>query len=266
MFYRQKMYKLRKRKNVKVKESLEILEVRVFPITLTEKNKSRKTKKKESLQKQKNLNDKNARLYFFRKAQCNFDSSDYVWHITYSNDKRPQNIEEANKDFKNLIARVNSKRKKMGLSNAKYMAVIEGEEGNKKKIHFHIIIDGDIHRDMLEGFWKKGISNIDRLQLDENGVKSLTQYMTKDPKGKKRWKQSKGNLEEPIPSINDNRFTNRQMQNFLNNHPSREEFEKLYKGYTLTDYSIKYNDENGGVYMNISMRRIVKNEEHKKRE
>lgn len=266
MFYRQKMYKLRKIKNVKIKESLEVLEVNIFPITLADKNKSRKAKKKESLKKQKNLNDKNAKLYFYRKAQCNFDSSDYVWHITYNNNERPKDIEEANKDFKNLMAKVNKERKKSGLPNAKYMAVIEGGEGTKKKIHFHIIIDGDIHRDKLEGFWKKGTSNIDRLQPDENGIKGLTQYMTKDPKGKKRWKQSKGNLEEPQPMINDNRFSNRQMNNFLNNHPSREEFERLYPGYILTDYSINYSEENGGVYMNISMRRTIKNAINKKRE
>ena len=45
MFYRQKTKKLRKRKNLKVKESLEILKVSVYPIfDNKEKFKSRKKK------------------------------------------------------------------------------------------------------------------------------------------------------------------------------------------------------------------------------
>lgn len=263
MFYRQKVYELIKKINVKTKESQEILDISVFPITPFEKNKSRKRKKRESKVVQKNLNDKNAKKYFYRKAQCNFDISDYIWCISY--DEEPKSDKESINDFDNLIRRINRYRKKIGLENTRYMSVKEGGEGTKKRVHYHIIIDGDIDRDTLEGFWKKGYSNIRRLQPNEKGFKDLTQYMTKQPNSKKRWKCSRGNLVEPQVRINDNRFSRKKMREMLTQHPSREEIEALYPGYTLTDYSIKYNEENGGVYMNILMRRTVKNYLDKRR-
>lgn len=257
MFYRQKMYKLRKNKNIKTKEQEEILEVGVFPITPYEKNKTRKRKKKEAIKTQKNLNDKNAKRNFYRKAQCNFDHTDYIWHITFKAGEEPKDYEDARRVFKNLISRVNTYRKKQGLKNTRYMGVVEGNFKKGNKVHFHILIDGDVNRDKLETFWKSGYSNIDRLQLDEKGIFKLTKYMMKDPKGKRRWIQSKGNLEEPQPLINDNRFSRKKMREMLTNQPSREEIEDLYPGYTLTDYTINYNEENGGVYMQIFLRRTV---------
>ncbi|AYE35675.1 rolling circle replication-associated protein [Clostridium septicum] len=263
MFYRQKVYKLIKKMNVKTKESQEVLDISMFPITMFEKKKSRKRKKRESRVVQKNLNDKNAKKYFYRKVQCNFDTSDYIWCISY--DKKPKNDEEANRDFENLIRRINNYRKKKGLERTRYMAVKEGGEGTKKRIHYHIIIDGDIDRNTLESFWKKGYSNTRTLRAREDGFKDLTQYMTKEGNSKKRWKCSRGNLVEPQAMINDNRFSRKKMREMLTQHPSREEIEALYPGYTLTDYSIKYNEENGGVYMNILMRRTVKNYLDKRR-
>ena len=259
MFYRQKTQKLRKRKNVKVKESLEILKVSVYPIfDDKEKAKSRKSKKRQSKIEQKNLNEKNAKEYFCRKAQCNFDTSDYVWHITFADEYRPKTEEESDKIFKNLIISVNRYRKKVGLERARYMAVIEhGEDG---KIHWHILIDGDVHRDILETFWKKGTSNIDRLQQDEEGIRKLCRYMLKDPKGKKRYKCSRGNLQEPpTPIINDNKYTRRQMIKMVTNQPTKEEIESMYPGYILTNFNILENKDYGGIYMNITMRRYVKN-------
>lgn len=259
MFYRQKAQKLRKRKNVKVKESLEILKVSVYPIfDDKQRSKNRKSKKRQSRIEQKNLNEKNAKEYFYRKAQCNFDTSDYVWHVTFDNEHRPRTEEESDKIFKNLIIAVNRYRKKVGLERARYMAVIEhGEEG---KIHWHILIDGEVHRDILETFWKKGMSNIDRLQQNEEGIRNLCKYMIKDPKGKKRYKCSRGNLEEPpTPTINDNKYTRRQMIKMATNEPTKEEIESWYPGYILTKFNIKTDEVYGGVYMNIEMRRYVKN-------
>ncbi|WP_294186393.1 hypothetical protein [uncultured Clostridium sp.] len=259
MFYRAKIQKLRKRKNIKVKESLEILKASVYPIyDDKEKYKSRSRKKRESRKEQKDWNEKNAKEYFCIKAQCNFDTTDYVWHITFSDNNRPTTEEEANRCFRNLMIRVNRYRRKVGLDRARYMAVIEhGESG---KIHWHILIDGDIHRDILETFWNEGTSNVDRLQQDEEGIKKLCKYMLKDPKGKKRYKCSRGNLEEPpIPSINDNKYTRRQMIKMVTNQPTKEEIEKMYPGYILTNFSVVENKKYGGIYMNITMRRYVKN-------
>ncbi|MCI9110287.1 hypothetical protein [uncultured Clostridium sp.] len=259
MFYRTKVQTLKKMVDVTVKESLEIKKISTYPVfDIKEKSKSRKKKMEQSRKEQKDWNEKNAKEYFFSKAHCNFDTSDYVWHITFNEEHRPKTLEEAEKIFRNLMIKVNRWRKSSGISRARYMAVVEyGETG---KVHWHILIDGKLHRDILETAWNKGTSNVDRLQQDEEGIRKLCKYMLKDPKGKKRYKASRGNLiEPPTPVINDNKFSRRKMIRFITNQPTKDEIEKWYPGYILTKFEIKENEKYGGIYMNIEMRRYVKN-------
>lgn len=271
MYYREKKWKQRKKKNVKVKESLELLDIRIFPVSKSEKNKSRKSKKKETAPKQKSLNNKRSREYHVRLIHCNFDQSDYVIHTTFSNNERPIAKEEVEREFRNYILRINRRRKKEGLGNAKYIAVIEGGDGTKKKVHFHIIIDGQLNRDILEDLWGKGYVNVDRLQLNEEGLNGLTKYMCKEKnldkeeerKWDKSWRSSM-NLDKPKIEVNDNRFSKRKVKNMIFEQPSREELEKMYPGYTLTYYESKYNQEYGHIYIDIKMRRFVNNDEKKK--
>lgn len=259
MFIRSKTWKLRKKEQSKAKESLEILIMSAYPIyDDKQKSKSRKQKKKQSRKEQKDWNDKNRKEYFFRKAHCNFDTTDYVWHITFDDEYRPPTIEEAKRIFKNLMAKVNRHRRKRELPRAKYMAVVE--YGKSGKMHWHIIIDGKLHRDLLEALWDKGTSNVDRLQFDDEGIRKLCKYMLKDPKGKKTYVPSRGNLvEPPDPTINDNKFSKREMIKMATNQPTKEEIEKWYPGYILTKFDIKQDEIYGGVYMSIEMRRYVKN-------
>ena len=49
------------------------------------------------------------------------------------------------------------------------------------------------------------------------------------------------------------------MIKMVTNQPTKEEIEKWYPGYILTKFEIKQNEQYGGVYMNIEMRRYVKN-------
>lgn len=271
MLYRQKIWKQRKTKNVRVKESMEFIDIRILPITKEQKKMRRKDKKKESAPKQKKLNTKRSKEWHTRLIHCNFDNSDYVIHATFSNKERPFTKEEVEKEFKNYILRINRYRKKIKLGNAKYIAVIEGGDGTKKNVHFHIIIDGDLKREILEDLWKeKGYVNVDRLQMNEEGLIRLVNYMakgledeeeierTKEFKGVRTWRSSKG-LDKPVIYVDDNKFSGRKVMNMVANHPSREEFEKMYPGYTLTDYNIVYNEEYCQAYIDIKMRKYIKN-------
>lgn len=277
MAYREKRYIQRKTKELKVIESLETLHAKIFFITPQEKKQSRKAKKRETTIKRNETNTRRAMEYHIRKVNCNFDQSDYVIHATFNNEKRPLTRIEIDNMFGNYIKRINRKRKKLGLKKAKYMAVIEGGEGTDKEVHFHIIIDGEMDRNILEDLWgKRGFVNVDRLQLNEEGLTGLVKYMSKGhfeeeapidktnednrPKGTKRWRASRGNLEEPVIEVNDNRFSGRKVHEMLRNEPSREEIEKLYPGYTLTYYKATYNEEYCQVYIDIRLRRYVKNE------
>lgn len=259
MFYRTKTQTLKKLIDVVVKESLEIKKISTYPLfDIKEKYKSRKQKKNQSRKEQKDWNEKNTKEYFIAKAHCNFDKSDYVWHVTFDGDNRPETLEEAERVFRNLMIKVNRWRKKRGIPRARYMAVIE--YGKSGKVHWHILIDGKLHRDILEEAWTKGTSNVDRIKENEEGFKDLCKYMLKNPKGKKRYKPSRGNLvEPPVPTINDNKFSRRQMIKMVTNQPTKEEIEKWYPGYILTKFDIKKDKKYGGVYMNIELRRYVKN-------
>lgn len=292
MAYREQRYPQRKTEDLKVAESLENLNAKIFFITQQEKNKSRKEKKiqaeKESSVKRSEINTRRALEHHIRKVNCNFDQSDYVIHATFNSEKRPLTRKEINNEFTNYIKRINGKRKRLGLKNAKYMAVIEGGEGTEKEVHFHIIIDGRLDRNILENLWgKRGFVNVDRLQPNEEGLTGLTKYMSKGhfeelekgfkeeikedkkeegkeekskrPKGTKRWRTSKGNLKTPVVKVNDSKFTKNKVRDMFINTPSREEIEKLYPGYTLTYYKAVHNEEYDQYYIDIHLRRYVKN-------
>ncbi|WP_338631324.1 rolling circle replication-associated protein [Clostridium baratii] len=276
IFYREQRCIQRKTENLKLKESIEFLTTKVFPITAKERNQRRKEKNKLTAPKQRMLNTRRSFEWHKMLVHCNFDTTDTLIHCTFSEKNRPRTQKEINNEFKNYIKRINRRRKKLGLDNAKYIAVIEGLEG-ECNVHFHIIMDGDLDRETLETLWNgKGIVNANRLQMNEEGVTALIKYMMKLKKDKnlddemfekgkykRAWRSSKGNLKKPKVEVNDCKFTRRKMMEFKKNHPSREEIERMYPGYILTDFQINQNDEYGQFYMVIEMRRYVKNEKIK---
>ena len=235
-----------------------ILEVEVYPITFQDRKQKRKKKEKESLPKQKNLNDKNAKKHLIRLLNNNFNDNDLAVHLTYSDSNLPATEKEARDDVTNFLRRVNYYRKKNNLSDLKYIAVIEykGQEENKKaiRIHHHIVIN-DMDRDVVERLWKKGRANADRLKADEFGYEALGRYITKDPKGNKRWTQSK-NLKQPVVKINDFKLSKRKAEEMAKNPEDRAFFEKMYPGYILTECKSTVNDVVGCTYVNIKMRKL----------
>lgn len=233
------------------------LEVGVYPISKNEKKQSRKTKQKLSSVKQKNLNDKNAKMHLVRLINTNFTNNDLAVHLTYDDVNLPENEKEAKRDVTNYLRRIKHYRKKKGLPPLKYIAVIEdGQKG--KRIHHHIIMDGKLDRDTVEELWGKGYANADRLKEDENGFEALGKYISKDPKGNKRWVQSK-NLKQPKVSVNDSKYKSKRQVEELSKYPEdRETFEKLYKGYTFTKCSVSVNEVTGNIYLYIKMRKLKK--------
>lgn len=230
------------------------LEINIYHISKKEQKKSRKRKKKESRKEQKNLNDKNAKKNFRRLLNANFDNNDYVLHGTFNKEFRPKNEDELRKYVTNYLARVKRRRKKLGLPELKYVYVIEmGERG---AIHVHIVMSGgnvEGYRNIVEDLWKGGRVNADRLQLDEFGLKDLASYLTKDPKGKKRWSSSR-NLIHPEPLINDYKYSYRKLWELATNQGERTMIEKLYPGYTLSSYESGENEITGR-YVTLMMRK-----------
>lgn len=235
-----------------------ILEVEIYPISLQERKQKRKKKEKQSLPKQKNLNDKNARKHLVRLLNTNFTDKDLAVHLTYTDKELPKTEVEAKKDVENYLRRVRYYRKKNGLEELKYIAVIEHkeQEENQKavRIHHHIVMSG-MDRDIAETLWKKGRANADRLQEDEFGYEALGRYISKDPKGAKRWIPSK-NLKQPEIKVNDFKYSRRKVDSIAKAPEDRELFSKMYPGYILNNCKVTVNDVYASTYLSIKMRKL----------
>lgn len=288
-------------------------EVDIFLYTANQSysvKKKRGNRKKESLPKQKNLNDKRAKRYFIQLVNLNFANDRSALHVTltYKNEYLPSSVAAAEKEAGNFLKRVKYHRKKKGLPKLKYILVTaytvaktrkEVEEESKGRaledirvgsideleddekmvrIHHHIIMNGGLDRDFLESLWTKervvwsrweksedyryecmanriGYINADRLQSNESGITALAVYLVKQPNKKKRWSSSR-NLLIPTSSTNDNRYSKRKVWKIVRERPSREYWERLYPGWTLTDNDngviYEYNDFTGwSIYLKL---------------
>ena len=245
------------------------LEVDIIPRSRTEvvEKGKRHKKKKLSPPKQKNLNEKNARRYFIQLANTNFGKGDLQVHPTYSDDELPETIEDAEREVRNYLRRVDYKRKKEGLDPLKYLLVTEYQtegEGEKPiRIHHHIMMNAGLDRDTVEALWSRrkkkgekhkksiGFVNADRLQPDEYGLEAISRYLMKNPKGKKRWSSSK-NLDRPEMRPNDHKYSKRQVEKLAKYPEGRSFWEKKYPGYWLTEATPVYNDLTGwSIYLKM---------------
>lgn len=207
-----------------------VLEVEVFPIWQT-RSEARAARRSVTRDAQRAVNERNARKRLDRLMNCNFGSEDLCVTLTYAGEAPDQ--EQAAKDVRNYLRRVKYWRKKHGLSELKYIYVIEWEpeadevvpdaeqlcfEGMQgsflapvkvKRIHHHVVMSG-MDRDEAERLWKKGRVNSRRLQPDDFGLHDLAGYMVKAPRTCKRWYGSR-NLAEPKVTVSDHKFSRRQV-------------------------------------------------------
>lgn len=238
----------------------EQLEIEIYPEF--EKGQEPKVKTKEQIEKQKmaqrNLNEKNSRKMCERIIVENFGDRDIWATLTYTDDLMPKTMEEARKNIRNYIRRLNDRRKKKGLPNTRYVYVIECSENGR--YHHHIVLDGDMTMDEVEETWKMGRRNeVRRLSKDENGLTGLAKYITKDKKGKgqKKWAASKG-LRKPKEKVNHYKFRKKDVEEIIRNHNCVEEkMMKWYgkEGYIFTSCEVRYNDFNGRYYIYARLRK-----------
>lgn len=211
--------------------------------------------KKKSSKAQKNLNDKNARKRLRRLLNTNFSNDDIWATLTYEDRSLPSDMKSSQKDMSNYIKRLNYQRKKLGLPPAKYIYVTEYSEGKKKiRCHHHLIISGDMSMDLVEKVWKKGRrNNTRRIKKSVDGLNGLAEYISKDPKGKKRWCSSK-NLEQPKMYKNHRDFSMKKIREMIKNKNMIRQFvETKYPGMIYLDEQALYNAYNGRTYFYIQL-------------
>ena len=228
----------------------EYLDVFIYPVFETGKHRGgKREKRKPSTEAQKKLNQRHREEKLVRLLRANFTPEDLEIHLTYRG-KQPESDEEAARNQRNYIRRIQRLRKKMGLPPLKYIAVTErGKRGGR--YHHHITVNGGIDRDTLESMWEYGYANSRRLQFTEDGLAGLGNYIVKSPAGKKAWTASK-NLVDPEPVTRDGRISGRKAWELAKSLESGEKFakfERLYPGYLLSGAEAFHNDVNGGCYL-----------------
>lgn len=240
------------------------VEIEITPAFMTKRGKKINVEDKEFLEgkeitdedrekikkKNKKAYEKRRKKEFIRIAHCNFTENDYVVHFTYSDNHRPGTLEEAEKEARNYIRRLNYKRKKKGLDEIKYMLVTEygQEDTGLQHVHHHMILNGGLTRDEVEDTWSKrkksiGYVNARRLQFSsENGLSDLCNYMLKKPEGKRKWTGSK-NLKKPIVKSNYYKWSRRKVKNVIRDGiDNKAEWENLYKNLQFKNATHVYND------------------------
>ena len=228
----------------------EYLDVYIYPVFETGKlGGGKRAKKKPSTEAQKKLNQRHREEKLVRLLHANFTPEDLEIHLTYKGEQ-PGSDEEAARNLRNYIRRIQRLRKKMGLPPLKYIAVTErGKRGGR--YHHHITVNGGIDRDTLESMWEYGYANSRRLQFTEDGLAGLGNYIVKSPVGGKAWTASK-NLVDPEPRTRDGRISGSEARELAKSLESGEKFakfESLYPGYLMSAAEAFHNDVNGGCYL-----------------
>lgn len=245
------------------------IEIDIFPFWGNKRTNGRTEKRYETEPKQKDLNDKHSKRYLNQLLKANFTEDDYLIGLDFRPEYRPTSYEGAKKELENYIKRVNRARSKIGLPPMRYVAVIE-ETSKNKYLHIHLIAEQGLDRDTMEDLWRRpkrkgekkgariGRANSRRIQPDENFCEALTNYMTKDPKGKHRWVRSKNNMVRPWITRADSKYRRSQVDKLAQMPPDCEYvkrfFERQYEGYELTECKSVFNKETARWSMYLKMR------------
>lgn len=234
------------------------LYMHTYPVYVHREDAVRAKRMRETGQTQARYNARRSAEWLVCLVQENFGSNDIWITLTYPG-AQPPSEEQARKDIKNYIKRVNRWREKRGMGKARYVYVIEWEDdGEAKRVHHHVIMSG-MDRETAETIWGAGRTNAAKLQPDDAGLEALARYITKGTgraKHSKRWGASKG-LKKPKITTADKKISKRQMARMAagGEDAAREAMARIETGYDLKEITIKRSDYMPGAYMYAMLQR-----------
>lgn len=231
------------------------IQVSYFPYT-TPRAAGRQRKFQVSTPRQRVLNNRNAQKSLEALVNTNFGKGDLLLGLSYSDENMPGDMKEAKQKFHNFIRRLNRRREKQGLSNARYIVVTE--ISGTGRVHHHVIMDSDLDRDTVEEIWGQGYANTKRLKPDpKKRLVGVVSYIAKTfkedesrPQRMRRWDCSQ-NLKKPWDSINDNpRMMSHKKMRLMKDLPEDSEcMKKIIEldnpHYELISVEKEYSEESG---------------------
>ena len=244
----------------KTERAGDTLVLTVYPILgRSDRAKAEAARKAMSRERQTRYNRERARRRLALLMDANFGKNDLHMTLTYRG--TPPDYEQARKDVRNYLRAVKRMREKAGLPEMKYIYVIEeeGGDGEKRRIHVHLMMTGGVSREALEEKWGRGYANCDRLQPEEgNGLMELARYFTKleQEKHRRAWSASK-NLRKPRTTVSRTRMSNAKVRRLCQEMPgsAAEIMGQLYPGYKVGAVEPYVSDWIPGVYLRIRLRR-----------
>lgn len=192
-----------------------------------------------------------------RLANTNFTDKDL--HVTLTYGENPPAWEQAQRDVRNFIRRLQRLRAKRGMEKAKYIYAIEdeGADGAKKRIHVHMLLSGGIGREEIEACWRKGWANADRLQPNEEGLAAIARYITKAQRNRKKWVCSQG-LKQPKVTVSETKLSRAKVASLAGELPAvwKEVLRKAYPGQEPVSCETWASDLVPGVFIRAMMHRV----------
>lgn len=224
-------------------------------------------KRAKHLAAQRDLNERNSRKACTRVINENFGPHDLWATFTYAPGNEPLDFDEAQANISRYIKRLNYHRKKAGLPSARYVYVTEWQEGGEDaeeiRCHHHIVMDGLFPMDEVEKLWKLGRRNqVRRLDCDRHGLSGLGMYITKAPRGKKKWCASVG-LRPPRERKNHRDFGPAAVKKMALDHKEiAKRMERKYPGYWYEGGEVRCNPANRLLYVYAQLRRKARPGDH----
>jgi len=211
--------------------------------------KGRRRRFRPTTEVQQRLNDWNSAQRLNHLIEENFTDRDVWIHPTFRNDTLPQNDEDFKRIFRNFVRRLGRAYKRAG-AELKYIAILEKSDAGR--YHIHMIVNSVLSAAEIRDLWGLGWITENPLEFTEEGLKGLADYLTKYKLIVNRYLRSR-NLREPEQRERDGRYTQREARALARNPEDREQWEKLYPGYTFIDCRPFFNSVNGGVYLSVRL-------------
>lgn len=233
-------------------------DVRIYPVYPHTPKPKRGKRQYESKPSQKNLNDKKAHTYCTHIIDHNFTNKDLMVTLTYSDDALVV-FEKARKDVVNYLRRLGAYLKRHNLGELKYVYVIEYDNSDEHKIrvHHHIVLSGNVPRDVCEEKWTCGFVNTKRLQANEYGFTALANYITKTKQSTgKRFATSQNLKRVPVFESDYKTSKRKAFDMHKNENYAIEQLQKMNKGYLVNDVQSIFSDISGGIYLVARLRKI----------
>lgn len=215
------------------------------------KVKTRQKRFRETSEAQKWHNEKIAEKHFEMLIETNFNTDDFFFSFTYGNSYLPESDEQAERNIKNYIRRVQYHCKKNKLPDP--VAVWNTETSSRGRYHHHGIIKTSLTRKQLKELWRLGVSDMDELYFDIDGLHGLGNYLTK-PRcrvGCRRWHYTK-NIKQPVKTVSDRR-TQKAFNEMWNYNRTSEVIEKYYPDYLSCTVNATQSEITGDKYLYIKL-------------